>query len=42
LLGGSLWLKLEITSNLCDLFKRLALPDIICDWHNIGKPYVPC
>jgi len=31
LLGGFVWLNLEITSNLCDSFKRLALPDIMCE-----------
>jgi len=31
LLGELIWLKLEITSHLCDSFKRLALPDIICE-----------
>jgi len=31
LLGEFVWLNFEITSNLCDSFKRLALPDIICE-----------
>jgi len=30
LLGGFVWLNLEINSNLCGSFKRLALPGIIC------------
>jgi len=31
LLGGFLRLNLKIISNLCDSFKRLGLPDIICE-----------
>jgi len=30
-LGGFVWLNLEMTSNLYDSFKRLVLPDIICE-----------
>jgi len=29
--GGFVWLKLDITYNLYDSSKRLALPDIICE-----------
>jgi len=28
LLGGFVWLNLKIAFNLCDSFKRLALPDL--------------
>jgi len=31
LLRGFVWFNLEITSNLSNAFKRLALPDIICE-----------
>jgi len=39
ILGGFGSLILEITSNLCNSFKRLALPDIISEWYNVSEYY---